>query len=174
MYFFTADQHFGEQTIIKHCYRPWKTTADMDEALIVAWNNRVSRQDVVVVAGDFAYGMWKANHVDPIVKRLNGSKIFLLGNHDRWMKENKRYIYHKSIEKQQVAVCHYPMRSWKNSVHGSWNLHGHCHGNMEPLYNQLDVGVDNAFKLFGSYGPISFNEVKAIMEDQDNDLTNIK
>jgi calcineurin-like phosphoesterase family protein len=174
MYFFTADQHFGEQNIIDHCYRPWKTSDDMNAALIMAWNNRVSPQDVVVVAGDFAYGMWKANHVEPILKQLSGSKIFLLVNHDRWMKENKRYIYHKSIEKQQVAVCHYPMRSWKNSVHGSWNLHGHCHGNMEPLYNQLDVGVDNAFKLFGSYGPISFNEVKAIMEDQDNDFENIK
>jgi calcineurin-like phosphoesterase family protein len=174
MYYFTADQHFGEQNIIKHCHRPFKTTNDMGAALIEAWNERVTPQDVTVVAGDFAYGMYKSNHVEPILKRLNGSKIFLLGNHDRWMKENKRYIYHKSIEKQQVAVCHYPMRSWKNSVHGSWNLHGHCHGNMEPLYNQLDIGVDTAFQIFGSFRPFSFDEVKQIMENQDGDIKNIK
>jgi calcineurin-like phosphoesterase family protein len=145
----------------------------MDDALIAAWNLRVTAQDVVVIAGDFVYSLYNEHHVLAIEKRLKGSKIYLTGNHDRWMRVNKRYIYHKSIEKQQVAVCHYPMRSWKNSGHGSWNLHGHCHGNMEPLYNQLDVGVDNAFKLFGSFAPISFNEVKAIMEDQDHDLKNI-
>jgi calcineurin-like phosphoesterase family protein len=173
MYWFTADQHFDHQNIIKHCNRPWTNVEDMNQALIVAWNLRVTPSDVVVVAGDVSLLPTEKLVHQRFISKLNGNKVFLRGNHDHYMKK-KRYIYNKRIEGQHVSVCHYPMRSWQNSNHGAWQLHGHSHGNLEPLYNQLDIGVDNAFKLFGSYSPISFNEVKAIMEAQNDNTANVR
>jgi calcineurin-like phosphoesterase family protein len=167
MYFFTSDQHFDHFNIIKHCYRPFKTIDEMNENIVNAWNLNVSRDDVVVVAGDISM-LPKADLIyKKFLNRLKGNKVFLRGNHDHWMKE-KRYIYNKRIEGQHVSVCHYPMRTWQNSNHGAWQLHGHSHGTLEPFHNQLDIGVDNAYKLFGSFRPFSFNDIKEIMEAQDD------
>jgi calcineurin-like phosphoesterase family protein len=166
MYYFTADQHFDHSNIIKHCNRPFGSIDEMNDNIIRAWNLTVTPEDVVIMAGDISI-LPKADLIHKkFLSKLVGNKIFLRGNHDHWMKE-KRYIYNKRIEMQHVSVCHYPMRSWQNSSYGSWQLHGHSHGTLEPFRNQLDIGVDNAFKHFGSYRPFSFNEVKEIMEAPD-------
>jgi len=47
------------------------------------------------------------------------------------------------------------MRSWNKSIHGSWNLHGHSHGMLEPLTNQYDVGVDN-----NNYYPVNLDTIR--------------
>ena len=172
MYYFTSDQHFDHINIIKHCYRPFRTVDEMNENIMNAWNLTVSKDDVVVVAGDISMLPSAELIHKRFLSKLNGNKVFLRGNHDHWMKE-KRYIYNKRIEGVHVSVCHYPMRTWQNSNHGAWQLHGHSHGTLEPFHNQLDIGVDNAFKIFGSFRPFSFNEIKAIMEAQNDDLKNI-
>jgi calcineurin-like phosphoesterase family protein len=173
MYYFTSDQHFDHINIIKHCYRPFRTVDEMNENIINAWNLTVTPDDVVVMAGDISL-LPKADLIHKrFLSRLVGNKVYLRGNHDHWMKE-KRYIYNKRIEGVHVSVCHYPMRTWQNSNHGAWQLHGHSHGTLEPFHNQLDIGIDNAFKIFGSYRPFSFNEVKAIMEAQNHEIGNIK
>ena len=164
-YWFTADQHFDHTNIMKHCKRPFKNVHAMNNYLMARWNEVVKGGDVVIVAGDVTLHTNTELVYKKFLNRLQGNKIFLRGNHDYWLKE-KRYLYHKRIENQAVAVGHYPMRTWKNSTHGSWNLHGHSHGTLEPLYNQLDIGVDSAKKILGSYRPFNFNEVREIMEDQ--------
>lgn len=161
MWWFTADLHLDHGSIIQHCNRPFKNEHQMNENLIKIFNETVGKGDNVVIAGDLTlhhkrdFVEWK------FISRLKGNKIFLKGNHDYWIGKGKgRYIYHRRIDKQFIAVSHYPMRSWQNSVHGSWNLHGHSHGMLAPFKNQLDIGVDNAFKLLGEYRPFSFEEVK--------------
>jgi calcineurin-like phosphoesterase family protein len=165
MFFFTSDLHFDHTNIIKHCDRPFKTIDEMNEALIYYWNITVDCADIVIIAGDVTLHSNTELVYKKFLNHLKGNLILLRGNHDYWMKE-KRYLYHKKVMGQAVAVGHYPMRSWHNSSHGSWNLHGHSHGTMPPLYNQLDIGVDSAAKLLGQYRPFSFNEVKEIMEEQ--------
>jgi len=83
---------------------------------------------------------------------------FLRGNHDKWMNRTYHEIWVKSIEGQTVVACHYAMRVWPQSHHGSYMLYGHSHGKLPPLGLQWDVGVDN-----NNYYPISFNELKEIM-----------
>lgn len=157
MYWFTADLHLDHTNIMKHCNRPFKYVEEMNEKLIENWNRVVKKGDVVVVAGDFTLHH-DANYVhEKFTSKLNGNKIFLKGNHDYWLKE-KRYLYHKKIENQFVAVCHYPFRTWKNSQHGAWNLHGHSHGELSPFKNQIDVGVDR-----WNYYPVSFENIKEIL-----------
>lgn len=168
MWWFTADQHFDHLAIMDYCKRPFNTPVQMANHMVEAWNDHVHGKDVVVIAGDvslhpeykYVWGMF--------LGRLRGSKIVIRGNHDRWDKD-KRYLYHKKLlldsgMPQGIAVSHYPMRSWKNSNYGWWNLHGHSHGMMEPLVNQFDVGVDVAYREFGSYRPFSIEEINVLIK----------
>jgi calcineurin-like phosphoesterase family protein len=164
MWWFTADTHFDHDNIIRHCDRPFKYVNSMNEYLIEQWNLVVGRGDVIVIAGDFAWAN-KGSHsyVEKMfTNQLNGSKIFLKGNHDHWSKTKMDHIYHRTINGTRVTVCHYPFRSW---VWG-YNLHGHSHGTLVPMFNQLDVGVDNAKKLVGEYRPLSFEEVDTLIKTQ--------
>ena len=77
-----ADTHFGHTNIIKYCNRPFSCTEDMDEALIKNWNETVSNNDVVLHLGDFGVG--NKEYVENIIKKLNGKKILIKGNHDNW------------------------------------------------------------------------------------------
>lgn len=163
-HWFTADQHFDHDSIIKHCDRPFTYVNSMNEYLIEQWNKVVGRGDVVVIAGDFAWSN-KGSHsyVEKMfTNQLNGSKIFLKGNHDHWSKTKMDHIYHKTIDGIQITICHYPFRSWTRG----YNLHGHSHGTLDPWFNQLDVGVDNAKKLVGEYRPLSIVEVDTLIKTQ--------
>ena len=82
--------------------------------------------------------------------------------------------------RQHIILSHYAMRVWNGSHRGSWMLYGHSHVALDGIkhsekkseevnqfYQQtktMDVGVDNAFRLFGEYRPFSFNEINNIME----------
>ena len=50
----------------------------------------------------------------------------------------------KKINKKDITLSHYAMRSWASSCYGSWQLYGHSHGRMPEFNNLLsfDVGVD--------------------------------
>lgn len=89
---------------------------------------------------------------------LNGRHILVRGSHDRWLGDATREILELQIEGPFVVVCHYALRTWPRSHHNSWQLHGHSHGQLEPLGKQWDVGVDN-----NDYCPESFARVREIM-----------
>jgi calcineurin-like phosphoesterase family protein len=58
-------------------------------------------------------------------------------------------------------MCHYPFKEWEMKQFGSWNLFGHCHGNLKTNVDpfQLDVGVDSI-----GYAPKEFSEIKQIFQ----------
>jgi calcineurin-like phosphoesterase family protein len=164
MYWFTSDLHFDHTNIMKHCNRPFKNVQDMNVHLVHHFNKVVGRGDVVVIAGDITLHTNTELVWDRWMSKLNGNLIILKGNHDHWIRKEKRYLYHKRINKIHVAVGHYPMRTWQNSIHGSLNLHGHSHGTLRPFKNQLDIGVDSAKIWLGEYRPFSFDEVCGAIE----------
>lgn len=68
------------------------------------------------------------------------------------------------IDKIGLQMMHYPMESW-NTRHGrTYHLHGHTHGMLATKERRLDVGMDNAFILFGEYRPFSWEEIKSILK----------
>lgn len=172
--FFTSDTHFGHANVIKYCNRPFKSSEEMDEALIENWNSVVSPGDTVYHLGDFGFG--RADFLSRILWRLNGNKSLVLGNHDKTIKNQvglflkdgllREVVPYKeiSVNKQHIVLCHYAMRVWNKSHYGSWMLYGHSHGTLPPHGKSVDVGTDSKWVL-GSpkYAPLSFDEIQRFM-----------
>ncbi|MER3388560.1 MAG: metallophosphoesterase [Microcella sp.] len=79
--FVTSDSHFGHARIIELAGRPFESTEEMDEELILRWNQTVGRQDVVLHLGDLALGsILKSIR---LTGKLNGRRLLVPGNHDR-------------------------------------------------------------------------------------------
>lgn len=156
---FTSDTHFGHDNIIKYCKRPFKDVNEMNEALIDNWNTCVKKNDEVYHLGDFAM----MRDPDRILRRLNGRKHLIYGNHDA--KNRKFYESTKHLESSQdvkqlrignvtIWLSHYAHARWPHAHHGALHLFGHSHGGYEGLGRSMDVGVDPM-----EYWPISLEEV---------------
>ncbi len=178
---FTSDTHFSHDNIIRFCNRPFKDIREMDEILIKNWNDRVQPDDIIFHLGDFAWGgsqIW-----NNILQQLNGHIHLIVGNHDEknlrqgYMKyfDSVEYQKHIYIEGKSIYLNHYPFLCFGGAYRGEaacWQLFGHVHSKPEStgldisrlkvlFPTQYDVGVDN-----NNYCPISFEEVKRIIKDQ--------
>ncbi|NOQ72342.1 MAG: phosphoesterase [Crocinitomix sp.] len=170
--FFTSDHHFGHENIIKFSNRPFKNVEEMNEVMIERWNEKVHPRDDVYYLGDFSLEKDREKTAE-ILKRLNGSKFLIKGNHEgaalnhskkfEWVKD----YYELKIKDpdckngtRRIMLFHYAMRSWRGIGRGNWHLYGHSHGNLPDLEDQLcfDIGVDNH-----DFYPLSYEEIKAIM-----------
>lgn len=164
--FFTSDHHFSHTNIIQYCGRPFSSVEEMDEAMVWRWNQAVKPTDSVYFLGDFTLG--NATLADSFLQRLNGKIYMLEGNHDKgWFRKNYFFgnkvqflppLYKLNFDGQMIILCHYPMRSWQSSEHGSWHLFGHEHGRFAPQGLSFDAGVD-----CNNFYPFSFEEVKTKM-----------
>jgi len=188
--FFTGDQHFdhhNEETgkgilLYQSDTRPFKTIDEMNEAFINAWNKKVPEKGAVVYnVGDIVFS--GVNRFIELVEQLHFDVLEVIpGNHDTWIKRQRgRYVidlpvsgrkvivrplYHQiRYQDQRVVLCHFPMRSWNASYHGSWHLYGHVHRYIEPWGMSMDVGVDSA-----EGSPYSWSEVSDYMEQRALDL----
>lgn len=162
---FTADTHFDHDNILEFQPRPFSSIEEMNEAIIENWNSRVKRGDMIYFLGDMS---WR--NPDIYIPRLNGQIHFIKGNHDKMT--DGALLKHKNIHSVNsikdirisgvhITLCHYSMRTWNKSCHGSWHLFGHSHGNIQGIGKSFDVGVD-----CHNYFPISFDEVDHIMAFQ--------
>lgn len=179
--FFTSDIHFFHENIIKYCNRPWENVDDMTNGIISNWNNRVSENSHVFIVGDLAMGgLRRASELASCLRRMNGIKHLVPGNHDTYLFKSRECLDELIIEqplteiyvadddakrgRQQVILCHYSMNVWNNSHKGSWHLYGHSHHTMLPNYDKksFDVGIDGPGY---NYAPLSYEDVKSIMKN---------
>lgn len=174
-HWFTSDLHVDHKNIIQYCGRPW-TFEEQREEIIARWNSRVGLMDNVYHLGDFVFtGAKGLQKTLELIKELNGVIHFIKGNHCQdklwklvedanlphvaWIKD-----YHElSIGNQKIIMCHYPFETWNLAHHGSWHLHGHCHGSLPPRGKRLDVGLDN----HPEHQVFSLAEIKIHMAKQD-------
>ena len=156
MYFFSGDCHYGHFNIIRYCARPFSTAQEMNDEIIRRHNEVVKDGDVVIHVGDFSF-----QPREKYVRQLNGSHVFLRGNHDH--KNDKFYgdIWERTIEGQKIVCSHYSLRVWNASHYNSWNLYGHSHGKLPPIGKSWDVGVDN-----NNFYPVSFTKLTEIMANR--------
>lgn len=163
MIYFISDTHFGHENVIKFCERPYSTVDEMDEDLVIKWNNKVTNKDDVYIIGD----MFFKNSYDPeeILSKLRGRKYLILGNHDKWFEDKyKKYfisvseMYRFKYNKKRYVLCHYPLMTYV----GDYMIFGHIHNTKDLSFinllqsntNILNAGVD-----INNYEPVTLDEL---------------
>lgn len=142
MRYYISDCHFFHKNLLHRMdNRGFNNVEEMNEYMIKQWNNKVRRNDEVVILGDFSFG--KATETEEILKRLNGTKFLCKGNHDKYLKDSK---FNKDLFKwikdytelndnnRKVILCHYPVfcypgqyRINKDGSPKTYMLFGHVH-----------------------------------------------
>jgi calcineurin-like phosphoesterase family protein len=161
----TSDLHFGHDRIRQFCPETrgrFTDVIDMREKMIAEWNQDVKPEDEVFILGDFAF--LPAKDAVAILRRLNGSKILVEGNHDRKLlndpsfrrefKEVHQYLRYNH-DGTIVIMLHYPIFDHDQAGRGSIMLHGHRHGNPHNIPGRImDVGFDATGKVVSSLDEI--------------------
>lgn len=70
------------------------------------------------------------------------------------------------INGRKICMMHYPIDEWNDMRKNSIMLHGHIHGEKKYIKNRLDVGIDNAYRIFGEYKPFNYNEILEILNNR--------
>jgi calcineurin-like phosphoesterase family protein len=104
MIYFTADTHFNHSNIINHCGRPFNNVDQMNDKLIQNWNSCINNDDEIYVLGDF---MFKGNGTEAnnLLKRLNGIKYFIKGNHNQDFLANQRKDRNSIFSSSSEVIC---------------------------------------------------------------------
>jgi len=153
--YITSDLHFGHNNIMKFCpvtRARFRNDVDyMNEAMIKEWNDIVQPDDLIYILGDVAFS--SSQKATDIMRRLNGTKILVEGNHDRKVLTDKQFYncfaeVHKYLDIQyngtKCVMFHYPISEWDQMHRGSVHFYGHLHGNESGLekYRCKDMGMD--------------------------------
>lgn len=171
--FFTSDTHLGHANIIKYSNRPFSNVKEMDDALIDNINSMVHTNDILYHLGDFTFKR-DYRDISDYRERIKCKNIyFIYGNHDHEIKKSRdlqlMFISCRNFAEirdrgQDITLCHYALRVWNKSHHGTWHLYGHSHGSLPDDPNSLsfDCGVD-----CHNYKPIYFEQIEAIMSKKE-------
>ena len=136
--FYTSDLHFGHGNIIAFDNRPFHSTEEMERVIVARWNERVAPGDRVYILGDFCWNT--GAEWDRILKKLNGEKHLILGNHDgRRMTASTKKLFagiydYKEIDDngRTVIMSHYPMPFYRADYNkNTYHLYGHVHVTIE-------------------------------------------
>ena len=142
MRYYIADCHFFHAVLnFAMDKRGFDTVEEMNEVMIERWNQKVRKNDEVVILGDFSWG--KGEETNEVLRRLNGKLFLIQGNHDRFLKDKNfnldRFEWVKqyaelSDEGRKVILSHYPMPFYNYQYRldddgkpKSYMLYGHVH-----------------------------------------------
>lgn len=157
MKYYIADVHFGHRNILKFENRPFETVEEMDEEYIKRWNNKVGKGDEIYILGDLSF--YKGKETAKILKRLNGMKFLIRGNHDHLFLDDKDFdpslfiwikdYYLVKDKGIPIVLFHYPIQTWDKKHYGSLHFYGHVHSNKGTSHpmeynipNSYNVGID--------------------------------
>ena len=182
--FLVSDTHFGHAGVCRFTrndgitkLRPWTDPMEMDEAMVATWNDRVGPNDKVYHLGDVVINRKALG----IMRRLNGDKVLIRGNHDIFKDTDYREHF-RELRAYHVMngliLSHIPVHSESLGRFGC-NIHGHLHANrvMKPravdartgeiLYSdEIDPRYYNvSVEQLPNFAPILFEDVlKRIVE----------
>lgn len=170
--FWTGDEHYGHDRILEYCRRPFKNTQRSTREMVKRHNAVVGEDDTVYHVGDIAMaGPDRATYVEGLMRRLNGTHILILGNHDQIHALKFVDIGFQSVHTSlimevagyKVVMAHDP---------SIWNvvsnmdplpifLHGHIHNVWKsiPDKRMVNVGVD-----MWDFYPITFKQILEELE----------
>jgi calcineurin-like phosphoesterase family protein len=136
--FLVSDTHFGHAGVCRFVrndgvtkLRPWNDPAEMDEFMVTAWNERVRPTDKVYHLGDVVINRKALG----IMRRLNGDKVLIRGNHDIFRDDDYRQHF-RELRAYHVMngmiLSHIPIHPESLGRFGV-NIHGHTHANRVML-----------------------------------------
>lgn len=178
MIYFTSDLHLGHKNIIRFDSRPFLSIEEMDQTIIKKWNSKVKPEDTVYILGDISW--YNDKTTADIVSGLNGSKILIMGNHDKIQKHGRLKLCFDEItgykeinmdEGRHITLCHYPIVFFNQHHHGAYMFYGHVHNsnewgvteNYRVGLEQLDIKCNmyNVGCMVWDYEPVTFDEIIA-------------
>ena len=142
MRYYIADSHFFHENLnSKMDHRGFENVEAMNRYMLQQWNEKVRKNDEVVVLGDLSWG--KAEETNELLEKLHGRLYLIQGNHDRYMKDKAynadRFEWIKPYEelqdnKRKVILCHYPIICYNGQYRvdtagnpKTYMLYGHVH-----------------------------------------------
>lgn len=172
--FVISDTHWNHDNILTFLRRSGKkvrpefsSVSEMNETIAYRWNSVVSPGDTVYHCGDVAFRKDLS-----ILKRLNGRKILILGNHDNCdMLEYAEYfeeIYSiLKLPKIGIIMTHAPMHI--DCIKKKYmNVHGHIHEDivstnariLEVDFHQQHLKYFNACVEHHNYTPVHMDVIR--------------
>jgi len=143
---YIADQHFFNNRLCSELdRRGFSGYQEMNDYMVKQWNAKVTPKDEVYILGDFSIS--KVTATESILKKLNGKKHLIIGNHDKFLGDKQfdtslfRWI--KPYEEirdngRRVVLSHYPTfcypgqyRTDKNGKPLTYMLYGHVHDSQD-------------------------------------------
>jgi calcineurin-like phosphoesterase family protein len=113
--FFTSDWHLGHKSALEFDNRPFKNIEEMNQKLVNAYNATVPENGVCYFLGDM--GLCSVDSMKKYIDQLNGTKILILGNHDKGPTSMYNIgfdavMYEASlvIAREMVTMTHCPLR----------------------------------------------------------------
>jgi calcineurin-like phosphoesterase family protein len=171
-YWITSDLHFGHANIMKFCpvtRAGFADVTDMREKMIAEWNASVAPEDETFILGDFAF--LPARDAVSILRRLNGTKVLIEGNHDRKLLQDPAFraefrevhpYLRYNHNGQLVIMFHYPIHEWDQMHRGAVHFYGHVHGGHTGLerYRARDVAFDATFRVVSNFDAMIADALK--------------
>ena len=149
--------------------RPFTSTEEMNETMIERHNAKVKEQDTVYFLGDVVINK---KYLE-LVKRMNGRKILVRGNHDIFKDEDYRAVGFQQIHGVRVFVdkfilSHIPLHPDCVTERFKVNVHGHLHANEimidETLMSSSYIKPDPRYLCVcveqTDFTPLHFDEVE--------------
>ena len=183
--FFSGDFHLNHPNIVgpkvskwKGGYRDFDSLIEMNEEIIKTINKYVEWDDELQFLGDFCFGDRKLTR--QWRDRINCQTIHLvLGNHENVLYDGPEGYRYKDVfasvrEGKMVNVdghdfyaAHYKHAIWPDSHKGAIHVYAHSHASAESwkIGKSMDVGIDNAKRLFGEYRPFESSEIVQIFKN---------
>jgi len=146
MRYYISDLHFFHDSLNSAMdNRGFSSVEEMNERMIEQWNSVVRKKDETVILGDLS--VEKGPKTNEILKRLNGKKYLVIGNHDKFLKDKefdtsllKWYGPYLELrdENRKVILSHYPIFCYNGQYNFSkagnaktYMLYGHVHNSYD-------------------------------------------
>lgn len=201
---FTSDTHYSHTNLCRgvsqwnpdrgwdtlNRTRDFQTLEQMNSAIVDNINKVVGHDDTLIHLGDWSFGGYE--QVLDFRKRLVTKNVILVyGNHDRQIKEGKKFLNteetvdtlfksrHQYLEltvveslgdkaiKHNFICFHFPIASWDMIGKGFMHIHGHIHTPSEMKLGpgkMMDVGMDG----HPEFRPYSLHEIVDLLKDRPN------
>jgi len=158
--------------------RPFTSNEEMNETMIERHNAKVKEQDTVYFLGDVVINK---KYLE-LVKRMNGRKILVRGNHDIFKDEEYREVGFEQLHGVRVFVdkfilSHIPLHPDCVTERFRVNVHGHLHANQVMSWQVIDEDIvykpDPRYLCVcveqTDYTPLHFDEVEERIQDRWDD-----